>query len=421
MGNDRKNRLFVVVSLTGFLIAVRSLAAGIYPSADLVWYKHNHLVNCLTDNLEELVEPQARLSQPKVSFIPDPLSIPGSGVITSQFVSGAESLGDQLKIVEFATSQMKRRWPADFLATREEKVREAFLRSFYVREDFSPGTPFLHPNRNNSEVFAADIGLTYAQSSQKEFNALSEAELISNPKLKNLLLPMESTLKKVVPRHFDSRGKSVAVELRSYAKDPDIDMASARRLKMKLRADMVSLTLAAVRDYPELYDQPIIWAYGDKESLRMYGPDFGFEVATDLTPLDHPIHYGGVDWYFIAVTPRRFEQNLFKLKGARWISGVNQEHPVQTALGKKAFAASRSDIYIGDDGKVIRFIPAGDFEIAPGLIAAKGSVVEFVQSQFRATSDCTITLAQSYSQDGKVYPEGSKVSVRWANGVPEIR
>jgi hypothetical protein len=324
------------------------------------------MVSVIKHEVHETMEP---LDLPSVQF---ESSSWNPSVIRTYVVHGPlASIQVQTEVVDFASKWFKRRWSDDFIATRGPIVEKYRQRSVYVREEAHDSTPGTEWQDTDPEKLKGTVALTYSQTKQ-EGNHLNQArDFLSNPIYKDQHLPMEDTLGISVPRYYDRSGQSLVVELRTYAKHPSAEQEfnTSFKLGQKLRADLFTLAMASVRDYPDLYEKPIFYTYGDKISLRMYR-ELGFEVDESVTPHDRPIQYKNQDWWVLRVTPKRFEENFFRLAGARTISHLNQDHPVVLPNGLKTFAAAGTSLQIDDEGLATFLYPAREIEVAPGFFVS---------------------------------------------------
>lgn len=283
--------------------------------------------NYLLNNKSIHFENPYGLSVPEVRFAGNHTAQSENNLIQTEVIGKKSRLEEQLNIIRFATKSMERRnWSDDFLSSREEIAKEFFDRSIYIkveevpRGDASHGLTWRHDFVQEEKKLRGTLGLTYATSQKNVFGGMTNEKLLSRI---DLLLGMEKTLQKPVIRYFDSQGRSIIVELRTFAKDS----ASVELVRDVLISDGIAMTFAVIKNYPELYDQPIIYTYGDELSRRFYGK-LGFKVQEHLTPLNSPIHTDAVDaktgklvnWWVLAITPKDLEKNLLLL---------GQEHSVE--------------------------------------------------------------------------------------------
>jgi hypothetical protein len=138
------------------------------------------------------------------------------------------------------------------------------------------------------------------------------------------------------------------------------------------------------------------------------------KIQTETTPLDRPVIIKnekgqGVKWWVIQVTPRQWEANLFKLRGERTLSGLNQPHPFTLWDGKQSMSAPKATISFDSDNHVVQAAMNQDTEVSPGVFAAAGSEVHW-ENQYVSTVDQTSEPFTAESPDGQiVIPKGSTV------------
>lgn len=332
--------------------------------------------DCIIDAVANLLDSkEGTLSIPNINFV----QRPGDKQYQILALTPDSSVEKQEKVVSFATTQMARSWPEVFLETRSDVVRDYHQRSAYL--SVQEGAPVKNvasylkflKERNSIVVNpSGSIGITWARATRSELQGISAEALVTDPKYQRFTDPMETTLKIAVPRYYDSSGRTIVIESRSLGKLPE----GPPILKNILFAGWYRLVAIAVHEFPELYDKPIIWHYADKAHVRLYRP-YGFEVQEQITPLKKPIHYKGVDWFVEAVTPRRFEQNFFNLRGARHVYGLNQPAPVTLPDGRQVFAAPNSGFTIDANERVKSFQTDRELEITPGRKISPGTIVNF--------------------------------------------
>lgn len=359
---------------------------------------HGSSHDCLVTGLREILSAPA-LQVPTLVFSHNKASVlPGHLHTSTRVVNGGiANLDAQLEVVRFASGNFERRgWSADFIAGRETIARDFTDRSTYIRVESHVATELVHPGTTQYEkdgVLRGTLGLTYASATESEMRDLSESAILADTKK---ILPMERTLGKTVPRYYDSHGKGVIVELRAFAKD----QRAEESVREALISDGISMTFGAIKDHPQLYDQPIIYTYGDKTSVRLYRA-LGFKIDETTTPLAHPVRYEGRDWWVLSITPRDLEKNLFfESPFRRTLQNVNQPVPIKLSNGKTVVAASHTQVKLGGGPT---FVLHEDIEIVPGIVAAKGSVVTL-------NSDGTPRIIEHLAQEAMGFvPEGARV------------
>jgi len=278
--------------------------------------------------------------------------------------------GKVFQIIATANEAFRRlSWPPSFIAGRQKVAKDYARRSNYYR------IRSLDKSGWKTDITHTTIGETHARFRRSTIEAMTPQELLAH---RRFLIPMEETLQTLVTRYYDSKGRGIVLEFRANSKrkgTPD-------NIRKQMLVKEIQLAMEAVRDYPELYEKPIIYTYADEAHRRLYRA-YGFEVQEKLTPLDKPIVMVDsktgkkTNWWVLAVTPKRLEANLFELTGARTITGLNQPHPVTLPNGRTAFAAPGSTIDIDANAITTGFVPTEDLEIAPGLSAAAGSTVRW--------------------------------------------
>jgi len=175
-------------------------------------------------------------------------------------------------------------------------------------------------------------------------------------------LPVERVLGIKLPR---PTGKCKQIfELRTYAKDnengPDIFPL--------LIGGAIEWINEMIQDCPDLYDQPVIYFYGDELSIRFYRL-LGFSVDESITPVRH----ADTNWWVIKGTPRNLESLIKKFRELTGASMLNQPIPIKLPNGVTVEAAAGTSMR--NDSEAVRVTPNADTEILPGAWAAKGGPI----------------------------------------------
>lgn len=368
------------------------------------WHDTND--HCLSNVLSAIARGAegSNLAVPNVRLLSESRTLKiGDPFVTATFLDGATGeLGDQLELVRFANKKFLRRgWSLSFIKDREKVAQDFSDRSLYIKvyshamlENVKQNLlQDPRPELYGPGVLSGTIGMTYATTTRAEIESMNPTQLLSSS---DKIIPMERTLNVALPRYYDSQGRSAIVELRTFSKDEK----SVDDVRKVLVSKGIAMTLAAIRNYPGLYDQPIIYTYGDKASVRLYRA-LGFHIDEKVTPLSTPIEHEGSKWWCLAITPRELEKNILKLEGPRSVFGLNQPHPIVMPNGRTALAAPRTYFDIQADGKSTVFTVNEDTEISPGLKAASGSEVQFKRGKISAIE----RLAAPFG----VLPAGSSV------------
>lgn len=257
-----------------------------------------------------------------------------------------------------------------WMASRSQIAKDYADRSIYrVITTVHPGSTL------DAAQTPATVGLTYSKFTRAEIEGKTEAELLKD---KKFVLPEEDTLNRLVTRYFDSSGRGIAIEIRVNSKE----RGSQKAIGNEMLVEMVRMTMPYLKDYPELFDMPIITAYADEEHYRLYRSTLNMDIQTETTPLVKPItieneNHEKLNWWVIETTPRKWEAILFKLKGPRFLKNLNQPHPFELWNGKKSFAAEHSDVFFDKAGHIMEAQLALESEVAPGVFGAVGAQVRW--------------------------------------------
>jgi hypothetical protein len=236
-----------------------------------------------------------------------------------------------------------------------------------------------------AEYYVATIGITVARYTDKPSGAAEQ-------------VPEELSLAVTLKRPLDSHGKGIIIELRTYSKDKIMALDAYPELMWAI----YTMVFRKLREYPELYDQKIIHTYADYENadgkflpgVKMY-EHRGFEIDPDIPP----VFMEGRWWRAMNTSPRTLEAQVFKLRGSRNISGLNQVHPITLPNGQKTFAAAHSELTLDDNEFALRFTPTTEIELAPGVIAAAGSLVNYESSYIlQSVSQITKPIYSDYEK-----------------------
>ncbi|MBI4405732.1 MAG: hypothetical protein HY537_16360 [Deltaproteobacteria bacterium] len=197
-------------------------------------------------------------------------------------LAGATAEG--IEVVSAANEHFVRRgWPKEFLDSRV-RIAEGYAdRSQYIYFQTFTAGPGGKPVKGDIE---GAVGISWVTFDSKSL-AENQPEIVFKDRAK--LLPEEETLKTLVPRHVDGRGRGIAVEVRTYFKNK-----TRPRLQPKLSADLIQMVFELIKEYPELYRQPIIHTYADEAGCRLYEP-LGFELVKEITPADKPIEADDIE------------------------------------------------------------------------------------------------------------------------------
>lgn len=251
------------------------------------------------------------------------------------YVGPSELKGELLKAVDKIIDRStrmgmaRRTWSKKFLRLRFEVARILSDRSEYlaIHQPKTKGSRIKRWGTNEEDPIVATIGLTTAR--YKNPNDLSEK------------LGLEISLKGVKVNRPAVSGGGIVMELRAFWKDKRVSDAALA----SLWDGTYEMIFNHIKDLsPELYDQDIIYAYADRASLAMYGPNgLGFHVVEDIPP----IKYEGTTWRVIAISPRNIKRiSLEKRWGLR---AVQLHEPVDLPLpgGLRVQASARSTMMLG--------------------------------------------------------------------------
>lgn len=315
------------------------------------------------------------------------------------FAVSSENLKTALRVTDAATEQFKRRqWPPEFLSNRSAIVANYLPWSEYVVV-YKRGVPF-------KEGVQGTLVVTGVPYSEKDHFALR--------------LPEEETLGIELNRPLGSSGKGMIFEFRTFSllRETNVQVFPF----ILERASRV--IFEKLRDFPELYDEPIIHTYADRAGILLYGP-MGFKL-TEQTPKDRPIEKYGVKWWAMAITPRQLEKLILELRipdettyrsedpRYSWIpthptySGFNQALPAPLPGAPHAMAAPGTHMAMDENGKVASTILAEDTKFDSGIVAAKGAHVV----QFHGFVVLMSAIAENYldPSTGRLILKGSSLS-----------
>jgi len=297
----------------------------------------------------------------------------------------------------------RRPWSNGFVDSRVKIAVDYADRSFYYEI----------ASDQSHERSDTTIGVTYSSFTQADFEARSVTAILQKPpeqltaEDRRFLLPQEESLGVAVTRYYDKSGRGIILEFRSNSKEK----GSPKLFGDQMLVEEIRMAFEIVKDYPDLYDQPIIYTYGDEVSLKMYHA-LGFEVQTHITPLDQPIEKDGTKWWVIAVTPKRFEANLFKIRYGIFghnIDGVNQPFPLHLVDGRIVTAAAHTNISFDRDGHVTELTLDHDAEVAPDVWASAGSRVHWLDGKIDYVQKTAKSLMANVAGPSFEIPAGSEV------------
>lgn len=192
-----------------------------------------------------------------------------------------QNLNDLKKVIDYSNQQFLRRgWSKKFL---DERWRLAV--------DYAKQSRFYYTEQN--EAITGTLGVTSAVAEQK--------------------LPMETYGWKL-DRPKTKAGKTLIIEMRTYSMDPDAKRAPYKILWTKMN----NAIQTDFRHYPELWDQDVVFTYGDDVSVKMYTA-MGFVKAN---PKKYPPvpYYNEVDkkwkqWEVLVSSPKKMlAEFLAKMK-----------------------------------------------------------------------------------------------------------
>lgn len=256
------------------------------------------------------------------------------------------STGDQRllrEVIQFANSLFERRnWTQEMLDGRFDVAMDVKERSRYAAIRKGDARK---PRKRDPIV--GTIGVTYARYGKN----LREK------------VPMEKTLDVDLPRPGN---KGIIFELRTYAKDK----VEGAHVFPQLLASALKMIFSELKKYPELYDTPVLYLYGDDLSVRFYRL-LGFKV---LDP--NPVEYADSKWWTLVSTPRELEALVKNLDGERYLSNLNQTLNLKLPNGRPVVAAPRSDIWFENAGDLSHVTLNEETEVLSGVYAAAKTELE---------------------------------------------
>lgn len=285
--------------------------------------------------------------------------------------ASAPSIAD---VIAFADKHFERRgWSSAFLAERIQ-LAEKFPNSEYYYTDV------------NREI-TGSLAVTYAEFSPELLMTKGVPEL-----------PMEHALQTRLPRPVGLNGASLITELRTYAIEPEFHSTAKSPLYF---AALGSVVRRYERDHSELLDKPVIFTYGDRVSLKLYGA-MGFKNLTQSWG-DKPIRHAGEDWSIMGITPNQLKR-LLKKEYSRYSRNLKdgksfvllpdgREVSITVEMGKNDLryiaevteilpglrAAPKSDVVFAKTGELIEITKLAETYSDPhtGVTAAEGSRIQF--------------------------------------------
>ncbi len=265
-----------------------------------------------------------------------------------------EKIEEIERVVNFANKRFERRgWSEKFRGKRLRSARKFAERSAYFY------------TMNQTDI-TGSIGLTVAKYSSRD--SILE------------ILPMEDTPVDDTPgwkldRPLTSNGKGIIFEMRTYGMDEDANGDPFRSLWPRTYLIMKR----ELSDYPELWDQEIVYTYGDDTSIRMYRLR-GFRLAD---PSIHPPiqDEDGRVWHVLVSSPKKMlESFLSRIDYPLVVGGFKNPISFVTGTGDKFIADNASQIYLYGVKAPKSFTLFEHAEVKPGIWAGKGSKIAFYPS-----------------------------------------
>ncbi len=245
-------------------------------------------------------------------------------------------------------------------ANERFKIRgwsEGFLKErFKVAEKYDSQSEYYYIRPKNRKKPIATIGITIAEYTEAETKEM---------------IPVEETLKVFpLPRPLDSKKRGFIAELRTYS----IERAFHSEAYPKLLSLFFENFFTRLQEYPELYDEPILYTYADETSLRLYGM-MGFTKLSE-----NSTSHEGSNWWVMVTTPRILESSIKRVPAVDTIHGFNQPINIklQNGLDAKLEAhgmALNQEFMRSQNAPMSQHISVINepLEIEPGVWADKGS------------------------------------------------
>ncbi len=292
-------------------------------------------------------------------------------------------------VIAVANKRYERCWSCEFIGSRRISSDYDSRSAYYQVSQAMHTQRYLGARQGlarGSEP-EATIGATWSHFTREQIEAANIPSILAKPREHGLtsadrmfLLPEEETLRRPITRYYDSRGRGIVIELRTNSK---VRGAPAHIAK-QIRIWQIRTVLEQLRDYPELFDKPIIKAYADPAHLRLYRQD-GFAIETETTPEGDPVvlpaEYDSyqTQWWAIMITPRELEKSLFKLNAEveHTVIDVNQPFPFTLANGKTVRARPHSYVYIDEHGRPTSLDLNETTEVAPNIFALGETTVRW--------------------------------------------
>lgn len=336
------------------------------------------------------------------------------------------------RIIGFADKQFERRgWSSEFLAERI-KLAEKFPKSeyFYTKQ---------------GDTVVGAIAATYAEYGGEQHH--SER------------LPMEDSLHLTdLERPTDSAGRGLITEMRTYA----IDGANPRDIRATLAFGALTSVLEKYRSYPELWNEPVIYTYGDEISLRLYGQMSFVNLSKQWQKA--PVSHAGTQWWILGITPNKLktlidaEESRFghfakdggetaqlpngravkflshftqKIENGKMTLQIVRSLAVETEIDEGLWAAPGSDLIFDTEGHLLTVTKISRPYRVPGtdLIAAadhkiefyprtgKPRVIEAVAQPFQILPDVWVRTGERVEW----LPEGEYMRIGWDFYNPILR
>ena len=296
---------------------------------------------------------------------------------TAETVAGR----DGVEVVEVSNLRFKESPGWDMPEWLEERLQIA--RDYADRSKYWITRPISERGKpiRGSKV-ETTFGITWSEYSRKDIEGKPQSAIYNDPKIR---LPEEKTLRRTVKRHYvsndrpDPEDRGLAIEFRAVSKDPHSTPDSLRDEGM---AQMIQGILERTKEYPELYDEPIVTCYADEGHKSLYEHWFKMKMQRETTPPEDPAYIHDkngtankkIPWWYIEVTPRMLEEVLQKrLKGGRSVSNFNLPHDFRLPDGRTATAPPKSPLGFDSEGNVTLATFQSRTELAKGIVASAGS------------------------------------------------
>ena len=304
------------------------------------------------------------------------------------------------EVVRIANPRFERSWgnSPQFMEMREELAKHYAPQSDYfitqarypkVNGVLDPaevpstmGYTFAKFNRRDFEGEGKDILKRLKSLVDEKGNAKPgfEAEVAE---IRSKIVPGEEYLGVLFKRDgmYDKNGDGILIEFRTNSKE----LGSPDRTSDEAAVWMVGETMKIFKKHPEFYDKRVNVTYADRAHGKLYRKKYKMKVQHETTPLKNPISISDtegdtIQWWVVDTTLRKWESQLFNLRGFRVVEGLNQPHPFELPgfpEKRMSFSRRRDAIAFDTEGNITHATMNEDTEVAPGVFAPKGRGVDW--------------------------------------------